>query len=192
MNLSLELQQFVSRFQLQLPVLPDRQCQYTRQAAILIPIINRSRPTLLLTQRSFQLRHHAGQVAFPGGSADKSDLSVIATALRETQEELALNPQHIQVLGRLPPQQSSSGFQVTPVVALLDANINPIPCDKEVAALFEIPLDEALNLSQYHWVEIQQQGNAHRLYFLCYRSFLIWGLTATIIRKLAQQTAPPG
>ncbi|MBW7983175.1 CoA pyrophosphatase [Enterobacillus tribolii] len=188
MTFSPELEQFITRFQLQMPVWRSSD-PGLRQAAVLIPIINRPEPTLLLTQRSSQLRKHAGQVAFPGGAADPGDGSPIFTALREAQEEVAIAPENVHILGSLPAENSVTGFQVTPVLGILPADITLSASDDEVAAMFEMPLREALALSRYHPLDIHRRGGHHRVYLSWYQRFFVWGLTAAIIRRLAQQIA---
>ncbi|AIN18822.1 NUDIX domain protein [Yersinia frederiksenii Y225] len=179
---------FISRFQLQRPQ-PGSFSANGRHAAVLIPIVCRPEPTLLLTRRSDHLRKHAGQVAFPGGKADPQDFSLIDTALREAEEEVAIPTSAVHVLGQLAPLDSSSGYQVTPVVGLVPANIAFQGNEEEVAGLFEIPLREALRLSRYYSLDIHRGGINHRVYLSWYESQFIWGLTAAIIRRLAQQVS---
>lgn len=181
-----DLSRFITRFQLQLPP-PATPVRHRRRAAVLVPIVCRDEPTLLLTRRSSQLRKHAGQVAFPGGAADPGDGSIVATALREAQEEVAIPPDTVRVLGVLPPLDSVSGFQVTPVVGLLSADTPLHPSADEVAELFEVPLREALALHRYHPLDIERQRQPHRVYLSWYRQHFIWGLTAAIIRQLSLQ-----
>lgn len=178
---------FILRFQLQQPRMPAPALRGTRHAAVLIPIICRKEPTILLTRRSDQLRKHPGQVAFPGGAADATDTSIIATALREAQEEVAIEPEQVHVLGTLSPQDSSSGFQVTPVVGLLPVDVTFHPAEDEVAELFEMPLQEAFDLARYHTLDIHRRGIHHRVYLSWYQQQFVWGLTAAIIRQLARQ-----
>lgn len=178
------LDEFISRFQLQQP-------QHTplsfsaRHAAVLIPIVNHERPTLLLTRRSSTLRKHAGQVAFPGGSADDSDSGPIMTALREAREEVGIPPECVRILGCLPSVDSSSGYQVTPVVGIIPERTVFSINQEEVAELFEMPLQEALTLSRYHPLRIHRAGKHHLVYLSWYQRQFVWGLTATIIRRLA-------
>ncbi|WP_395755756.1 CoA pyrophosphatase [Edwardsiella ictaluri] len=187
MRLSPALARFVTDFQLNSP-LPERPTRHTRQAAVLIPIVNRPQPTLLLTQRAADMRKHPGQVAFPGGARDKQDTSLYITALREAQEEIGLDPARSGSSGHLPPQDSSSGFCVTPVVAILSTPLHLCPNHGEVAQIFELPLAQALEPGRYHPLDVTRAGTAHRLYLSRYREFLIWGLTAAMIRRLALQT----
>lgn len=179
---------FISRFQLQLP--QAAQLSYNiRPAAVLIPIICRPEPTLLLTRRADSLRKHAGQVAFPGGKTDHDDLSPITTALREAQEEVAIPAHRVKILGQLAPLDSNTGFKVTPIVGLIPADIEFHPNQDEVAEVFEMPLYEALSLSRYYPLDIHRAGHTHRLYLSWYQSQFVWGLTAAIIRRLAQQVS---
>ena len=171
---NLTLDDFLSRFQLLRPQV-NREALNQRQAAVLIPVVRRAQPGLLLTQRSAHLRKHAGQVAFPGGAVDSSDASLIAAALREAQEEVAIPPEAVEVIGVLPPVDSVTGFQVTPVVGI-------IPPDLQYHAS-----DEALRLSRYHPLDIQRRGHDHRVWLSWYQHYFVWGMTAGIIRELALQ-----
>ena len=182
----LTLDDFLSRFQLLRPqVNPD--ALNSRQAAVLIPVVRREQPGLLLTKRSSHLRKHAGQVAFPGGAVDASDASLIAAALREAQEEVAIPPESVEVIGVLPPVDSVTGFQVTPVVGIIPPNLHYHASEDEVAAVFEMPLAEALRLSRYHPLDIQRRGHDHRVWLSWYQHYFVWGMTAGIIRELALQ-----
>ncbi|HEI8864610.1 TPA: CoA pyrophosphatase [Serratia odorifera] len=179
---------FISRFQLQLPQ-ASRVSHNVRPAAVLVPIICRPEPTLLLTRRADTLRKHAGQVAFPGGKTDASDISAIFTALREAHEEVAIPPAAVTVLGQMAPLDSSTGFQVTPIVGLIAPDVQFHANEDEVADVFEMPLHEALTLSRYYPLDIHRAGHAHRVYLSWYQSQFVWGLTAAIIRRLAQQVS---
>ncbi|MFP2514507.1 CoA pyrophosphatase [Buttiauxella agrestis] len=183
---SLSMNDFLSRFQLLQPPVP-RVSGNKRQAAVLIPIVRRPQPGLLLTQRSELMRKHAGQVAFPGGAVDDTDESLIAAALREAWEEVAISPDSVEVIGTLPPVDSVTGFQVTPVVGIIPPNLPYQASEDEVAAVFEMPLMEALTLGRYHPLDIHRRGNAHRVWLSWYQHYFVWGMTAGIIRELALQ-----
>ena len=183
---SLDLDDFLSRFQLLRPQ-PTRSALNARQAAVLIPIVRRPEPGLLLTQRSARLRKHPGQVAFPGGAVDSSDASLIAAALREAQEEVAIPPECVDIIGVLPPVDSVTGFQVTPVVGVIPSNLHYHASEDEVASVFEMPLAEALRLGRYHPLDIHRRGNSHRVWLSWYQHYFVWGMTAGIIRELALQ-----
>lgn len=182
-----ELNSFISRFQFTLP--PSRQpaTKAGKAAAVLLPIIDKPNPTLLLTQRSPLLRSHAGQVAFPGGSRDPEDKTLIATALREAYEEVAIPPEKVQVLGQLTPLSSIGGYQVTPIIGLVPDNIHYHANPSEVSSIFEIPLFDALALHKHKYVDIKRTGRENRVFFYWYNNHLVWGLTASILHQLALQ-----
>lgn len=183
---ALNLDDFLSRFQLLRPQ-PSPQSLNQRQAAVLMPIVRRPQPGLLLTQRSPLLRKHAGQVAFPGGAVDNTDATLIAAALREAQEEVAIPPEAVEVIGVLPPVDSVTGFQVTPVVGIIPPDLHYHASQDEVSAVFEMPLEEALRLGRYHPLDIHRRGNSHRVWLSWYQHYFVWGMTAGIIRELALQ-----
>lgn len=185
-NPTLTLDGFLSRFQLLRPSLPAAQLNQ-REAAVLVPIVRRPTPGLLLTQRSPRLRKHAGQVAFPGGSRDSSDASLIAAALREAEEEVAIPPDKVEIVGVLPSVDSVTGFRVTPVVGIIPADLHYHASEDEVSAVFEMPLEEALRLGRYHPLDIWRRGDAHRVWLSWYQHYFVWGMTAGIIRELALQ-----
>jgi len=183
---NLTLDDFLSRFQLLRPQVNSATLN-SRQAAVLIPVVRREQPGLLLTKRSSHLRKHAGQVAFPGGAVDATDASLIAAALREAQEEVAIPPDAVDIIGVLPPVDSVTGFQVTPVVGIIPPDLQYHASVDEVAAVFEMPLAEALRLGRYHPLDIQRRGHEHRVWLSWYQHYFVWGMTAGIIRELALQ-----
>ncbi|KAA1050207.1 CoA pyrophosphatase [Pseudocitrobacter sp. 73] len=183
---ALNLDDFLSRFQLLRPQ-ANRLAVNQRQAAVLVPIVRRPEPGLLLTQRSAKLRKHPGQVAFPGGAVDSTDASLIAAALREAQEEVAIPPESVEIIGMLPPVDSVTGFQVTPVVGVIPPNLHYHASVDEVSSVFEMPLAEALRLGRYHPLDIHRRGDSHRVWLSWYQHYFVWGMTAGIIRELALQ-----
>ena len=183
---ALNLDDFLSRFQLLRPQ-ANRMVVNQRQAAVLVPIVRRPEPGLLLTQRSAKLRKHPGQVAFPGGAVDSTDASLIAAALREAQEEVAIPPESVEIIGMLPPVDSVTGFQVTPVVGVIPPNLHYHASVDEVSSVFEMPLAEALRLGRYHPLDIHRRGDSHRVWLSWYQHYFVWGMTAGIIRELALQ-----
>lgn len=188
MSPSLTLDAFITRFLLHAPG-PVVSHPAGRQAAVLIPVTAREKPGLLLTRRSRELRKHAGQVAFPGGMQDESDASLIATALREAREEVGILPDRVRVIGQLPAVISSTGFHVTPVVGIIPPDtalqLNP----DEVESAFEMPLEEALRLNRYAALNVQRAGEPHAVWLSIYQEYLVWGMTAAIIRTLSRQIA---
>lgn len=182
-----KLSDFINRFQFTLPTTRPQAAPTGKSAAVLLPIINKPTPTLLLTQRSPFLRSHAGQVSFPGGASDPADDSPVKTALREAFEEVAIPPEKVQVLGQLAPMQSIGGYQVTPIVGLLPANLHFQPNPSEVSSIFEVPLFDALSLHRLKHIDIMRSGHQNRVFFYWHNGHLIWGLTASIIHQLALQ-----
>ncbi|KQN53107.1 CoA pyrophosphatase [Erwinia sp. Leaf53] len=188
MNANLPLERFLARFVLQPPhaAAPLRPL---REAAVLVPVVAHPSPTLLLTRRAASLRKHAGQVAFPGGMRDSSDSSLVMTALREAEEEVALPASAVRVVGVLPPVTSSTGFAVTPVLGIVSPGIAWQPNAGEVESVFEMPLEEALRTGRYSPFDFIRNGSDQRVWLSWFDDYFIWGMTAGIIRQLSLQVA---
>lgn len=178
---------FRQRFTLLLP--PDNApvSPGGREAAVLVPVITYPEPRLLLTKRAAHLRHHPGQVAFPGGKRDPADRSLMQTALRETCEELGVPPRHIEVIGTLPVVSSQTGFRVTPFVALLTPGTLLTLAPEEVALSFEVPLAPLLSPANFFRLDVLRNGQPHTVRVVDYQKHFIWGMTAGIIRNLGKQ-----
>ena len=157
------------------------------EAAVLVPIVQRERPTVLLTERTAHLSTHKGQVAFPGGRSDPEDLDAAATALRETHEEVGLEAGSVEVLGQLPIYVTGSSFIVTPVVALVRPDFVLAPNPDEVADVFEVPLDFLLNPAHHERHALEWQGLRREWFAMPYqdgaRQRYIWGATAAMLRN---------
>jgi len=156
----------------------------TVQSAILIPIINHSGDlALAYTRRAGNLARHAGQVSFPGGVREPGDKTPVDTALRETCEEIGLPAGNVEVIGQLPPYNSSSGFCVYPIVGYIK-DVNGLRNNFEVEKLFFVPLawlDDPADsfLSDY----IDADDKKHKLWFFTdYDGETIWGLTAQVTK----------
>ncbi|RXZ38960.1 CoA pyrophosphatase [Oxalobacteraceae bacterium CAVE-383] len=163
------------------------QPQPIRNAAVLIAIVLRETgPTLLLTQRNPDLTDHPGQISFPGGRVEESDASPDETALRETEEEIGLARQHIEIIGRLPEYRTGTGYNVTPVVGLVMPPFELQPDVREVAEVFEVPLAFLMDgvHHQRHTVRLPGQTARRHFYSMPYRDYFIWGATAAMIRNL--------
>ncbi len=161
-----------------------------RPAAVLIPIVHHEgRYAVVLTQRTEQLSSHPGQVSFPGGRCDAADASAIHTALRESEEEIGLPPSAVTVLGRLGELRMPSGYCVTPIVGLIADDTPLSPSPREVAHIFRVPLQLALNVSSFERVRVPTQEGERELLQMHYDGYRIWGATATILYHLAQQIA---
>ena len=145
------------------------------------------RPTLLLTQRTAHLSTHSGQIAFPGGKLDDTDANATAAALRETQEEIGLSADWIEVLGQLPEYVTGTLFTVTPVVALVRPGFVLQPNPHEVDDVFEVPLDFLMDPSNHHKHGFEWDGVMREWYAMPYqdgaRERFIWGATAGMLRN---------
>jgi 8-oxo-dGTP pyrophosphatase MutT (NUDIX family) len=162
-----------------------------RSAAVLVPIVARSEPAVLLTQRTHTLPKHAGQISFPGGTTEASDRAPIDTALRETHEEIGLDASVIQPLGYLDPYRSGTGFLITPVVALVEPDIALTLNAGEVDNVFEVPLAYLMDPAN-HRVEARDVGGRERLFYaITYGERYIWGITAGIVRNLYERVVRP-
>lgn len=160
-----------------------------RKASVLIPI---TRPRsgraseIVLTVRSENLNSHPGQVSLPGGSEEATDSDVVATALRESEEEIGLAQDNVEVIGRLGDMALPSGFQITPIVGLIEPGLEFVPCPIEVAEIFHVPLSLMMNPSSYKSTSMTYDNHARRILELQFERFRIWGATAAILYHLAQ------
>ena len=157
-------------------------------AAVLFPIIVRDAGhTVMLTQRTAHLRDHAGQISFPGGRVEADDLSPTHTALRETEEEVGLSRERVEVLGFLPEYRTGTGFRVTPVVGLVHPPFDLQPDPFEVAEVFEVPLAFLLDPANHQRHEMHYRGALRQYFAMPYGDYFIWGATAGMIRSLSQR-----
>jgi 8-oxo-dGTP pyrophosphatase MutT (NUDIX family) len=154
-------------------------------AAVLVPIVlHPDGPKLLLTVRASHLRHHAGQISFPGGRMEPADRDPAATALRETAEELGIAPALIEPLGYLTDHVVRTGFRITPVVGLLRAGFTLTLDQTEVAEAFEVPLDFALAATNYRSQRRTLREVELEVWELPYGEHVIWGATAGMLAQL--------
>lgn len=154
-------------------------------AAVLVPLVRRKEGlTVLLTQRTDHLPKHAGQVSFPGGKSEPHDASAVETALRETEEEVGLDRRLVEVVGQLDVYETRSGFEVTPVVGLVDPGFSLKPDPYEVADVFEVPLSFILDPANHRRDSRELEGLTRVFYVLPYPNRYIWGATAGILVNL--------
>lgn len=158
------------------------------EAAVLAGLVPRPQGTqVILTKRTDGLRHHAGQVSFPGGRIEAADAGVVAAALRETWEELAIPASQIAPLGFLDPFTTISGFRVVPVVAVIDPAYVATPEPGEVADVFEVPLDYLMAPANLRRVEVDYRGRRRAVLEYGWPGQRIWGATAAILYNLRQR-----
>ncbi len=156
-----------------------------RAAAVLIAIVPGDDPQVILTKRASGMKHHPGQIAFPGGKVDASDADVRAAALREAQEEIGLPPEQVEILGQLPDHETVTGFTVTPFVGLVHGDFQPVSEPGEVSEVFQVPLSHVLNKDRFT-IEHRRWRGKKRFYFIVpWGPYYIWGATARMLRNLA-------
>ncbi|MSQ51131.1 MAG: CoA pyrophosphatase [Betaproteobacteria bacterium] len=156
-----------------------------RAASVLIPVIERDAGlTVLFTRRTDHLQAHAGQISFPGGGAEPADASPIATALRETEEEIGLHPRHIEILGSLEEHPTVTGYRVTPVVGLVAPPFDLRLDEFEVAEIFEVPLAFLLDPVNHRRDSMIREGRRREFDAVPYGPHYIWGATAAMLLQL--------
>ena len=169
----------------------------SRPASVLVPIMDRPDGlTILFTRRTEFLKSHAGQISFPGGRAEAFDQLPPDTALRESEEEIGLRRDQVEVLGCLPDYGTISGYRVTPVVALVQAKADLHPDSSEVAGIFEVPLAYLLDPTNHQRNTMIHGGSERHYYAFPFEGHYIWGATAGMLMNLYQhllgENAPSG
>jgi 8-oxo-dGTP pyrophosphatase MutT (NUDIX family) len=161
-----------------------------RAAAVLVPLVDhRHGMSVLLTQRTAHLSAHAGQISFPGGRIEADDPDAVAAALRETEEEVGVPRERVSVIGRLDNYVTGTGFEITPIVGVVDPPF-PLAIDPfEVAEAFEVPLAFILDRRNHQRVERESAGRSRAFFLLPYEGRNIWGATAGILVNLAEVLA---
>jgi 8-oxo-dGTP pyrophosphatase MutT (NUDIX family) len=157
------------------------------KAAVLVPIVMRERPMVLLTERTAHLSTHSGQVAFPGGKQDDTDVDAADTALREAHEEIGLERPLAEVIGTMPTYTTGTMFIITPVVALVQPDYRLALNAFEVADAFEVPLDFLMNPAHHRRHAIELSGVRREWFSMPYggdgKERFIWGATAAMLRN---------
>jgi 8-oxo-dGTP pyrophosphatase MutT (NUDIX family) len=157
------------------------------EAAVLIAVTDRAEPGVLLTQRTEHLRHHPGQIAFPGGRVDPTDADAVAAALREAQEEIALDPAQVQVIGAIDRYRTGTGYLITPVLGVVQPDLPLRPQEAEVADVFEVPLAFLLDPANHQQASAVWKGRERHFYEIYWGERRIWGATAAIIVNLSRR-----
>ena len=162
------------------------------QAAVLVPVVQRAVPTVLLTQRTDHLTNHPGQISFPGGRSEPDDADAPATALREAEEEIGLDPAAVEVLGSMPTYTTGTGFIVTPVIGLVTPGFALRLDPFEVASAFEVPLEFLMDPAHHHRHAIEIGGVSRQFFSMPWtevgphgetKRYFIWGATAAMLRN---------
>ena len=156
------------------------------EAAVLIPIVERNNGLkVILTKRSNNLKQHPGQVSFPGGKSEKTDKSLVATALRETKEEIGINNKNVEILGQLSKHVTITGFKITPFIGKIRTVFSTKIQISEVSEIFEVPLSYLLNPKNFRVESVKWKGKKRFFYSIPYGPYYIWGATARILKNLA-------
>ncbi len=159
-----------------------------RAAAVLVPVIMRANGLqILLTQRPEHMKSHAGQISFPGGKVERDDQNMIDTALRETEEEVGITRNFIEPVGLLERYSTGTGFDITPVVALVQPEFILKIDPNEVAEAFEVPLRFLMDDNRYETHNWDWKGKTYFFHAISYGERYIWGATAGILRNLSER-----
>lgn len=158
-----------------------------RPSAVLVPMRSvDGEIRVVLARRTERVPHHKGQVCFPGGSRAPGDRDLLATALRESQEELGIRPGDVDLLGAMEPVLTVTGFFIQPFIGRIPSEARFRRDDFEIAEVFDAPLAVFTDMSRYRAAETTFLGKPHRVYFLDYGRHAIWGATARILHDLAE------
>jgi 8-oxo-dGTP pyrophosphatase MutT (NUDIX family) len=161
-----------------------------KKAAVLMPLIQRKNGLhMILTQRALHLKHHPGQVSFPGGRHETIDTTLANTALRETEEEIGIQQDNIDIVGRLPSIITNSGYHVTPFIGFVDNAERVIIDQSEVKVCFEVPFAYLLNRKNFSKQYLVANKTRHFTYCCAYQNHLIWGATAQMLINLQRHIA---
>lgn len=162
-----------------------------RPAAVLVPFfVQNDRVDIILTKRASGLKHHPGQIAFPGGKQDETDSDLSHTALREAHEEIGLLPSNVEILGEMRTHETVTSFSVTPILGRVLEPFEPTPEPGEVEEVFRVPLHHLTDPARYSVQSRRWLGQRRYYYTVPFGPYYIWGATARILRRLAEQMRP--
>lgn len=182
-------QEFLQRFQFSSLAPASSKYRFgsnVKSAAVLVPLTEvHGELQVVLTKRAEHLKHHPGQVSFPGGKVEDFDKSLQAAAIRETHEEIGVPPEFINIIGQLHPYQTISGYQIFPVVGFIDSQSSYIADKNEVSEIFHVPLRHFLNFNNHLSIEMKHKGHSHFVHFMPYQGYNIWGATAAMLKDLS-------
>ncbi|MGE3693025.1 MAG: CoA pyrophosphatase [Novosphingobium sp.] len=157
-----------------------------RPAAVLVALTEREEPGMLLLHRPSNMRSHPGQIAFPGGGIDPGETPIEA-ALREANEELGIDPGKVRVIGESDIYKTHSGFEITPVLAVVPPDIEIIPNPTEVAQWFEAPAGYVLNPANHMQKFVEWEGAMRAYNEIVWQEHNIWGITAALVVNLSRR-----
>jgi 8-oxo-dGTP pyrophosphatase MutT (NUDIX family) len=167
---------------------PGRSGRALMPAAVLAPLIVREGALwFVLTERSRELKRHAGQISFPGGASDARDPDLGATALREAHEEIGLPPDAVELLGAFDPYETITGFAITPFVGLVRGDFTAVPDPREVADVFEAPFVFLMDPKNRRLAHREAGGVKRAFYETPYGTRYIWGATAGLLKSLSDR-----
>lgn len=160
-----------------------------RCAAVLMPLVYNSRNELevIFTRRADHLKHHPGQISFPGGGFEQGDSYLGATAVRETYEEIGISPNKIELIGRLPQQETISQYNITPFVGIIKNDYQLSIDENEVAEVFTVPFDFVTDLTNQKKQTESFDGQQYSFYVIQYKHYNIWGATARILVNFSRR-----
>ena len=165
----------------------DEEVSDPTPAAVLVPVVDRDEPTVIFTERPKTMRKHPGQVSFPGGRIDPGDDGPVAAALREAEEEIGLLRDSIEVIGTTDRYRTITGFEVTPVVAVVRPGFTLRPHAGEVADVFEAPLHFVLDPARQLVRTVEWRGRERSYYEILWEGRRIWGATAAMLVNLSRR-----
>jgi 8-oxo-dGTP pyrophosphatase MutT (NUDIX family) len=158
------------------------------RAGVLMALFKKRRVWhLLMTKRSDEVEHHKGQISFPGGASDHGDKNIVATALRETEEEIGLESGKVEILGIYDDHATPTGFVITPVVGYIKKLPSLSPGEQEVVEILEVPVSLFLNPTKERMVQMERRGMKVDVYFYNFGKHEIWGATARISRDFLRE-----